>query len=265
MSSDKAEAVPSNDCADSENNRSKKAYKIEGEFIVPQENLGNFQSIFSFIKKKIQIKYSRKAHIDSLLKKSKGKFFKAVHRALNICLKQRVKRLPQKFITNVTIQYNKRFMHESLIFLYNTFNLLPPFSEIVSKKMLFEDKRLLFDALIHKNINQIYKEYLESKQFIKDLKEVQEIDGKRSGILYKFVADNLIRYYEFSKPRVGKGKESARKINASAGENDGKSGCFIDQEAYFSSEVTNREINNKFSAGNNTVVNNYNNNNNNNK
>ena len=37
--------------------------------------------------KKFQIKFSRKSHIDSLLKKTKGKFFKTIHEIMNLSLK----------------------------------------------------------------------------------------------------------------------------------------------------------------------------------
>ena len=49
-------------------------YILDFNFSIPKDLKNNFQGIFSYIKKKFQIKFSRKSHIDSLLKKAKGKF-----------------------------------------------------------------------------------------------------------------------------------------------------------------------------------------------
>ena len=89
--------------------------EINVDFIIPEEEKKSFQTIFSFIRKKLQLKLVRKNNIDSLLKKCKGKFFKAVFESIKLCLNLKVERLPQKFITNITIEYNKTFIHT-----YNT-------------------------------------------------------------------------------------------------------------------------------------------------
>ena len=85
------------------NNDNELKYKMNFNFIIPKEYCSRFQSIFSYIKKKNQIKFSRKSQIDSLLKKCKGKFFKTIHEVMNKSLNIVVKRLPQFFITNITI------------------------------------------------------------------------------------------------------------------------------------------------------------------
>ena len=56
------------------------------DFPIPDKENKTFQSIFTFIRKKLQIKPSRKNHIDSLLKKSKGKFFRAIFEGIKLCL-----------------------------------------------------------------------------------------------------------------------------------------------------------------------------------
>ena len=83
-------------------------YILDFNFSIPKDLKNNFQGIFSYIKKKYQIKFSRKSHIDSLLKKCKGKFFKTIHEIMNLSLNIIVKRLPQKFITNITIENNQK-------------------------------------------------------------------------------------------------------------------------------------------------------------
>ena len=90
-------------------------FRINKDFNIPENNQTSFQSVFSYLKKKLQVKDTRKSHIDSLLKKSKGKFFKAVHDYLKICLNIITKRLPQTFITNITIDYNQKFLFKKMI------------------------------------------------------------------------------------------------------------------------------------------------------
>ena len=109
----------------------------------------------------MQVKYSSKAHIDSLLKKCKGKFFKAVHKTINLCLKDKVKRLPQRFITNITIQYNRKFLYQSLMAIYDAFGIFPPPSDLQS--LIIESRKVLFKVLVSKNLSQAYKEYIYVK------------------------------------------------------------------------------------------------------
>ena len=64
-------------------NEEEEKYKLNFDFTIPKECTSTFQSIFSYIKKKYQIKFCRKSQIDSLLKKCKGKFFKTIHEIMN--------------------------------------------------------------------------------------------------------------------------------------------------------------------------------------
>ena len=93
-----------------------------------------FQGFFTFLRKSLQIKYKRRFHIDSILKKCKGRFFKAINDCLRLCVKITIKRLPQSYITNISIDYNKQFLDFTLIDLYNYFNLLPFSMEVILEK-----------------------------------------------------------------------------------------------------------------------------------
>ena len=94
-----------------------------------------FQGFFTFLRKSLQIKYTRRIHIDSILKKCKGKFFKAINDCLRKCLKINIKKLPQSYITNISIEYNKNFFDFTINDLYNYFNLMPyPMDTILQKK-----------------------------------------------------------------------------------------------------------------------------------
>ena len=117
-------------------------YILDFNFPIPKELENNFQGIFSYIKKKFQIKFSRKSHIDSLLKKCKGKFYKTVHEIMNNSLNIIVKRLPQKFITNVTIEYNQKYLQKNIIEVYQEFDLLPDYPTLVEKGLIKDNRKV---------------------------------------------------------------------------------------------------------------------------
>lgn len=185
-----------------------KKYILNFDFIIPKELSSNFQGIFSYIKKKYQIKFSRKSHIDSLLKKCKGKFFKAIHEIMNLSLNIMVKRLPQKFITNITIEYNQKFMEKNVIELYKEFNILPDYQTLIEKNLIKLDKKDLFAEFCGYSLFNLYNVYRESQRFSKEINDVKNHDGKRNGILYEFVSTNFCAYYEYSKPHSLKLKEN---------------------------------------------------------
>ncbi len=182
-------------------------FRINHDINIPEHNKNSFQSIFSYLRKKLQVKYSRKSHIDSLLKKSKGKFFKTIHDSLKICLNIIIKRLPQKFITNITIEYNQKFLNKKIIDIYREFNLLPSLKEIISKKLCNEDKIDILKEILNTDFYNLYETYIESDRFKRDINEVKTHDGKRNGILYEFVANNFCFYYLYSKAHIQKDKK----------------------------------------------------------
>jgi len=94
----------------------------------------SFQGQFTFLRKSLKIKYTRSIHIDSILKKCKGKFFKAVNDCLKKCLKINIKKLPQSYITNISIKYNKKFLDFTIKDLYTYFKLIPYSMEVILQK-----------------------------------------------------------------------------------------------------------------------------------
>ena len=185
-----------------------KKYKLNFDFKIPKDLHTNFQGIFSYIKKKYQIKFSRKSHIDSILKKCKGKFYKVVHQIMNISLNTTVKRLPQKFITNITIKYNQRFLSKNIIELYQEFNLLPEKKILEEKGLIKPDKIEVFHTFCSYSISELYEIYTQSQRFLKEINIVKHNDGRRNGILYEFVAQNFCAYYENNKPHSLKEKNN---------------------------------------------------------
>jgi hypothetical protein len=144
-------------------------FKMNFKFIIPKEYCSKFQSIFSYIKKKYQIKFSRKSQIDSLLKKCKGKFFKTIHEVMNKSLNMVVKRLPQAFITNITIEYNQKYLDKNIIQIYQEFNNLPDYKTLIEKNIIKSNKEQLFKEFCSYSLFNLYDIYCESKRFHKDI------------------------------------------------------------------------------------------------
>ena len=189
-------------------------YKMNFDFIVPQEFCTSFQNIFSYIKKKYQVKFSRKSQIDSLLKKSKGKFFKTIHEVMNKCLNVVVKRLPQFFITNITIEYNRKYFGKTVIQIYQEFNNLPDYKSLKEKNIIILNKEKLFSEFCSYSLFNLYDIFIKSKRYNKGIKEVKEQGGKRIGLLYEFVSLNFSTYYKYSKPHFSKKKEISSQIGS---------------------------------------------------
>lgn len=188
-------------------------YILDFDFSIPKDLKNNFQGIFSYIKKKFQIKFSRKSHIDSLLKKCKGKFFKTIHEIMNLSLNIVVKRLPQKFITNITIEYNQKYLKKNIIQIYQDFNLLPDYDTLKEKGLIKTNKKQPFEQFCTYNLMNLYNIYLESQRYFNEINEVKKHDGRRIGLLYQFVSKNFCNYFENNKPHMVKTREEFKENN----------------------------------------------------
>ena len=191
-------------------------YILDFDFTIPKDLQNSFQGIFSYIKKKFQINFSRKSHIDSLLKKCKGKFFKAIHEIMNSCLNLIVKRLPQKFITNITIEYNQKYLKKNIIQVYQDFDLLPDLNTLSEKGLIKKDKKNDFEKFCSYDIAELYNIYIDSQKYNNEINKVKHHDGSRIGLLYQFVSKNFCNYFEKNKPHTLKIKEE--KDNKNFGE-----------------------------------------------
>lgn len=183
--------------------------------------LNNFNEIFYAIKKNLHIKQSRKYQVDSLLKKAKCKFFQIIHEIMRFCLSIRVKRLPQPFITNITIEYNRYYFDKTILQIYNEFNLISNFEKLDDELIKIKKKELFRDFSNYK-LDDLYNVYIESQSYKKDLKEIIEKNGKNIGILYEFVSKNLIYYYRNNKSKIPLKKESGEIDNNSDKDNKAK-------------------------------------------
>ena len=176
-------------------------------------SINNFNEIFLTIRKKLHVKHSRKSEIDSLLKKAKCKFFQTVHKIMKYCLSITVNRLPQIFITNVTIEYNLRYLEKTIIQIYNDFDLIQNLPIIDDEVIKIKNKEL-FKIFLKYKFYELYEEYIESQCYKKDINKVINKNGKNIGILYEFVSKNFIHYYLNSKNKITKiGEQDNREYN----------------------------------------------------
>ena len=152
----------------------------------------NFSEIFSAIKRKLHIKKTRKAQVDSLLKKTKCKFLQTVQDIIKNVTNENTKKLPQDFVTNITFEYNRKYLDVNIIKIFNEFGILDENFQVTQNKELFEE-------FAGHTFSSLYNEYIQSNKYKKDLKYIIEKNGKNIGILYEFVSKNFINYYVYSK------------------------------------------------------------------
>ena len=205
----------------------KNLYKEYGQLNQKVLPLNNFNEIFYAIRKNLHIKQSRKYQVDSLLKKAKCKFFQIIHGIMKYCLSIKVKRLPQPFITNITIEYNRCYLEKTIIQIYKEFNLIS--NKKIDDEMIKIQHKELFKDFYKYKLEDLYNIYIESQCYKKDLNEIMVKNGKNIGILYEFVSKNLIYYYKNNKsktPRKDEAKESGNDCDEEIIEkNTGKEKC----------------------------------------
>ena len=183
-------------------------YKINPDIdaLIPKEKRTSFQQSFAYLRKKLQIKLTRKSNIDSLLKKCKGKFFKAINDCLKKCTKNKnVFKIPHYFTSNISIEYNKNIFAKTYFELYKEFNL-PPINidEFINEGKCIKGKENYFRYILVSNISDLYKLYTQSKRYKREIKIIKNNLGKKMMLLYKFVSENFIYYYMYTKPHFCK-------------------------------------------------------------
>ena len=165
----------------------------------------SFQGLFAYLRKSLEVNYTRKLHIDSILKKCKGKFFKAVSECVRKCIKINVPKFPQSFITNIAIEYNQQFLNYTVEDLYQYFHLLPySIDDILEKNYCVQEKRVYLKYIFLSKISTLYLQYVQSKKYKRMLELIKNKKGIKIAKLYQFVSDNFINYYLFSKAHIKK-------------------------------------------------------------
>ena len=164
-----------------------------------EEITTSFYFKFKFLRSQYKLNNSRKNNIDCLVKKIKTKFFKALHEGIKSCLNFNIQRLPQIFITNTNIAYNKKYLKLTIKDIYKEFKIFPNLNEILDTKYIKKSKTELFKVLMNSTLIDTFDSYFKSKMYIYDKQSIEKKGGKKLGKLYDFVANNIFKYYLYSK------------------------------------------------------------------
>ena len=165
-----------------------------------RKEINIFYSKIKLIRKKYNIKKSRKNHIDSLVKKAKSKFLKAIYECLKYCLHScNLSRLPQKFIINTRIEYNKKVLNKTVEEIYTGFKLLPTYETLMQNNQVYKNRQEFLYSLMKTKLKDIYKYYISSNLYTIDKKRIESKSGEGVVKLYDFVATNICEYFLLNK------------------------------------------------------------------
>jgi hypothetical protein len=118
--------------------------------------------------------------------------------AFKICLnhehRNKLKRLPQEFVTNVKINDNKILLDHKLIEIYKKLKSLRLGSSNIENIFKQEKKQLALE-LINMTYKEVIKAYVESVQYMKDKAKISSREGEKISILYTFISENFYDYY----------------------------------------------------------------------
>jgi hypothetical protein len=172
---------------------------------INKKKTASFNAKFLQIKRKLGLpEEERKTRIDSMLKKSNCKFYKSVHLAIKRCLKSKVERLPQKFITNIKIQFIKQYLNKTLLEIYHeNFQFLDFDDNYVSKNSR-EGKEELIKEFFSLKLNEAFQIYISSKQYSKEYESIICKEGQKIADLFDYVSKIFIDYYTLSKGNTSK-------------------------------------------------------------
>jgi hypothetical protein len=189
-------------------------------FLQKEKNL-TFQQNFTCLRKKLQLKLSRKTYIDSILKKCKGRFFKAINDCIRKCTFIYVNKLPQRFITDISIDYNKFFFNFTTRDLYKYFNLKPFNKEeqIENSNFCIKGKENYLKFILSSKLYDLYYIFIDSKRYKREVENIKNNSGVKMSLLYQFVSENYYNYYLFSKPRINRKRRLKNEKNNNTNDN----------------------------------------------
>jgi hypothetical protein len=166
----------------------------------------------------------RKTKIDSILKKCKSKFFRAVQDSIKKITNDltQVNRLPQSFITNINIDYNKNYMNKTIFEIYRSLNLVNQEKEFFIG--ISDENIPKLKSLLNYTYSQLFNIYTESQRFKEDCEVIREKEGEKFEILYKYVSKIYINYYSLSK---GNRPKKIYQNNNKNGKNNYKKNLFF--------------------------------------
>ena len=171
------------------------------KYLVDSDNnkIISLYSTFKFLKEKYGLKNTRKNRIDCIIKKVKTKYLQAIHESIKYCVNLYIKRLPQYFITNIKIEYNKMYLNKTIEEIYTEFKILPSLKEILEKNLIRKGKKEFLIVLMSTTLKEIYQYYLSSHLYIYYRKCIRKKEGEKIAKLYDYIAQNICEYFLYNK------------------------------------------------------------------
>ena len=173
----------------------KEKYLVDSE----QKKVLSLYSTFRYLKVKYQLKNKRKNRIDCLVKKVKTKFLKAIHETIKYCVNLYVHRLPQYFISNIKIEYNKVYFNKTLEQIYTEFKIVPSVKELIEKKLIKKGKQHFLELLMSNYLKDVYNYYLTSELYKYYRMCIKIKEGENIAKLYDYIAQNICHYFLYNK------------------------------------------------------------------
>ena len=198
-------------------------YKKEKYLVDSNQNrIISLYSTFKFLKEKFGLKNKRKNRIDCIIKKAKTKYFNAIHDAIKYCVNLYIHRLPQYFITNIKIEYNKMYLNKTVEQIYTEFKILPSLNELINKNLIKKGKKELLIVLMNSTLKDIYKYYLSSRLYTYDRMYIKNKEGENVAKLYDYIAQNICQYFLYNKGNKKKSNINKSVINNNKDLNENK-------------------------------------------
>ena len=172
-----------------------------------------FHTNFLEFKRTLNFKKSlRKTKIDSILKKCKSKFFRAVQESIKKLTgdSPQISRIPQMFITNINIDYNKSFMNKTICQIYKELNIVQSERDFI--RGIPNEKAMTLLTFVNMTYTELFNSYITSQRFKEDCEGIRVKEGEKFEILYKYVSKIFIKYYSLSKGNKPKGLEKEKKV-----------------------------------------------------
>ena len=166
---------------------------------IEQNKILSLYSTFKYLKVKYELKNTRKNRIDCIIKKVKTKYLKAIHETLKYCVNIYIHRLPQYFVSNIKIEFNKKYFNKTLEQIYTEFKILPSLSELIERNQIKKGKKEILILLMNSPLKDIYKYYLSSDLYKYYRMYIKKKEGENIAKLYDYVAQNICEYFIYNK------------------------------------------------------------------
>lgn len=119
--------------------------------------------------------------------------------------------MPQPFITNINIEYNKKYLNKKIRSVYQESNFFLDSS--FSEYKITSDKFILLNELLEMSFKDAFISYMTSERFKNDSSYISAREGEKFSILFEYVAKIFIPYYLFGKGNQKKKPRVVLRIN----------------------------------------------------